>query len=192
MHSSWVQRLISHASHSEVNRQQPSIRSGSQAPAPSQTPVFFSQVLGVGTEQLVPVSATYSHPAAGSQESAVHALPSLQSTGAGSTGQPFSSQSPVSSMVHLFPSSQSVAHTLLQGPATSPCARWAASAFSLMTIVWKFAGFPGGMWQTSTFEAGAADTGTASKVVAAINTHAASATGGMGRRHKDGASRWGV
>ena len=37
------------------------------------------------------------------------------------------------------------------GPSLSPWAKWAFRALSLISIVWKLDGLPGGMWQTFTF-----------------------------------------
>ena len=42
-------------------------------------------------------------------------------------------------------------HASGHGPSVSPCARCAGTAFSLTLIVMGCSGFPGGMWQISTF-----------------------------------------
>jgi hypothetical protein len=36
------------------------------------------------------------------------------------------------------------------GPSEVAVSRWACKAFSLMVMVWKLPGLPGGMWQTWT------------------------------------------
>src|SRR6185295_4198782 len=61
------------------------------------------------------------------------------------------SEASQASMVQALPSLQSVSQLAKHAPARSPCPKWADKALSLMVMVWKLLGFPGGMWHTWTF-----------------------------------------
>src|SRR6185295_4343176 len=55
------------------------------------------------------------------------------------------------SMVQGLPSLQSVSQCAKHAPARSPWPRWACKAFSLIVMVWKLSGLPGGMWHIWTW-----------------------------------------
>jgi hypothetical protein len=109
--------------------------SGQATGVSKQTPSGSAQVETVHRSGALHATGVLTQPFCESHESLVQPRPSSQLTGARSLGQPFSSQSAVSSTVQASPSSQTDAQSALQASGKSPWARCADRALALTRMV---------------------------------------------------------